>query len=63
MMGLRLKDGLDLARLDRLVSLNPHKIKELEGFGFLEITDGRLLATDQGRPILNTLIRELMPET
>jgi putative oxygen-independent coproporphyrinogen III oxidase len=61
LMGLRITEGIDMSRYEKLagVPLDRFKIAELEGLGFVEQVDNRLMATPRGRPILNAIIREL----
>ena len=62
MMSLRLSEGMSLDRFERLngLALSPTKVIELEELGLVHVSEGRLIATAQGRPILNALIRELL---
>ena len=63
MMGLRLKEGISVLR-HRAMSgsgISTCKVNELQGFGIVELTNGRLYATEKGRPLLNAIIRELLP--
>ncbi len=62
MMGLRLRDGVDVARLE---TLGPgqeviNKINELVESGHLERRAGRLAATELGRPVLNAVLRAIL---
>ena len=63
MMGLRTVEGVLMER----VSL-PHfplflnKINNLEEIGLVKITEGRLKLTDTGRPVLNAILRDLLPD-
>ena len=61
MMGLRLTEGLDIARLDELARLRPDPaaVANLTSSGLLEEADGRLRAVGQGRFVLNELILQL----
>jgi putative oxygen-independent coproporphyrinogen III oxidase len=61
LMGLRITEGIDMNRYEKLagVALDRFKIAELEGLGFVEQVGNRLMATPRGRPILNAIIREL----
>ena len=61
LMGLRIKEGIDMARYEKLagVPLDRFKVAGLEGLGFVKQHEGRLMATPRGRPILNAIIREL----
>ncbi|MFC2969980.1 radical SAM family heme chaperone HemW [Acidimangrovimonas pyrenivorans] len=62
MMGLRLAEGLDLARYAYLAgeSINMNIINDLEDIGMVCSTPERLIATDRGRMVLNAVIRELL---
>jgi len=61
LMGLRLLDGVDLKRLQRL---KPEDIDlDYSGLiesGHLEIRQSRLCSTALGRPVLNAVLRELL---
>ncbi len=61
LMGLRITEGIELARYEELAGapLDRFKIAGLEGLGFVTQAQGRLMATPRGRPILNAIIREL----
>jgi oxygen-independent coproporphyrinogen-3 oxidase len=63
MMGLRISEGIDLARHERLAgrTLDPKVVAELEGAGMVTVQDGRLAATRGGRAVLNAVIRALLP--
>ncbi len=63
MMGLRLRSGVDMARLQPLAASKSFAEKSagLEGLGLIRMTDGRLAATERGRPVLNAILRELLP--
>lgn len=62
MMGLRLSEGIDLARYGRLADgpLDQNKINELVELGLIETRPDRLTVTSQGRPVLNAILRELL---
>jgi putative oxygen-independent coproporphyrinogen III oxidase len=61
MMGLRLTEGLDVARLQELAGLRPESaaVSELVGNGLLKDADGRLRAVGEGHFVLNELILQL----
>ncbi len=64
MLGLRISEGLDI---DRLRELDPQwartdEIAGLQELGLITREDGRLRATPGGRPVLNSIIRTLMPD-
>jgi oxygen-independent coproporphyrinogen-3 oxidase len=56
LMGLRTVEGVPL---DDLEPLPLAKLPDLEQAGFVRLAGGRLHATDQGRPVLDRVIREL----
>lgn len=64
MLGLRILNGIDLARYEKLAGyeINYNKIKELVDFNLIEQDGARLKATPEGRAVLNAVIRELMME-
>jgi oxygen-independent coproporphyrinogen-3 oxidase len=61
LMNLRLAEGLLLDAYQKRwgVSLSREKIAQLASDGLLELRDGRLIATPQGRLVLNSLIAEI----
>ena len=61
MMGLRLSEGLDFSRLQRIFGreLRLDVIEALADLGKVEMSGGRLRTTSEGRMILNAVIREL----
>ncbi|MEN8888653.1 MAG: radical SAM family heme chaperone HemW [Celeribacter marinus] len=62
MMGLRINDGVSLARIESLHNdIFLHKIKNLQGDGLIEVNSGRLIVTDSGRPLINAIVKELLP--
>ncbi len=63
MMGLRLSEGIDLARQAELSGqpLDEKVISGLEELGMVRRQGGRLAATQTGRMLLNAVIRELLP--
>ncbi|GGL55254.1 radical SAM family heme chaperone HemW [Wenxinia marina] len=61
MMGLRLREGIDLGRVEPLgAAALEGRIGGLEELGLLERVDGRLRTTVTGRPVLNAVLRELL---
>jgi oxygen-independent coproporphyrinogen-3 oxidase len=63
MMGLRISEGVDLSRLSALFGYNYSiKNKYLLDDGFLKSENGRLSVTGKGRPLLNAIIRDLIPD-
>jgi oxygen-independent coproporphyrinogen-3 oxidase len=57
MMGLRLADGIDLDRLQRMwPTSSADAFSDLMSWGHLEHTENRLRATASGRLVLNTVI-------
>jgi putative oxygen-independent coproporphyrinogen III oxidase len=62
LMGLRLAEGIDTGRFERLtgVPLPAGRVAHLEGHGLVETTTaGRLRATPAGFPVLNAIVAEL----
>lgn len=64
LMGLRTAEGIDLERLSQQfgTTLDLNKIDELEALSFISLEDNQLRATDTGRPVLNGILRELIPD-
>jgi putative oxygen-independent coproporphyrinogen III oxidase len=61
LMGLRLREGVDLARLDHLKPAEfAMNYNGLIDSGHLEIADGRLRTSVLGRPVLNAILREIL---
>ncbi len=62
MMGLRVSEGLDIDRFNSLSGqpLPKTKLDHLTDIGMIEQKDGRLIATQDGRAVLNSVIRELL---
>ncbi|MGC9419776.1 MAG: radical SAM family heme chaperone HemW [Rhodovulum sp.] len=63
LMGLRLVEGISLDRYERLAdyTLNTNNINVLVDAGLVQRDGNRLRATDTGRPLLNSVLRELLP--
>jgi oxygen-independent coproporphyrinogen-3 oxidase len=59
LMGLRLAEGVPLARLEPL-ALAPAKLAALTDGGFVRLADGRLVATSAGRQRLDALLGYLV---
>lgn len=64
MMGLRRSRGIDLSWLYRNFGYSgkSNAINKLADSGMLDAGDGRLRATARGRPLLNAILREILPE-
>lgn len=62
MMGMRLSEGLDMARYTQLAGrdLPQARLRGLADLGMVTISGDRLSATDQGRAVLNAVLRELL---
>jgi oxygen-independent coproporphyrinogen-3 oxidase len=60
LMGLRLAEGVDLRRLQSLGGLDEQRLAALEAQGLLARRDGRLVATPEGRPLVDRLVLELL---
>ncbi len=62
-MGLRLREGIDLERLAKLAGRlpEPQRLQRLVELGLLSHDSGRhrIAATDSGRPLVNRLVLEL----
>jgi putative oxygen-independent coproporphyrinogen III oxidase len=61
LMGLRLSEGLDLARLEAIsgLSLPAAALSDLSALDLITTGDGRVTATPRGRMVLNGVIRRL----
>ena len=62
LMGLRLREGVDISRFQSIAgrALDPARIAQMEGLGFVERTpEGRLRVTAEGFPLLDSVIAEL----
>ncbi len=62
MMGLRLRDGVDLGSSALENTSLCNNIKLLVDFGLVALTGTQLRATDQGRPVLNSVLRQLLAD-
>ena len=62
LMSLRLSEGLDMERYLNIsgTHLNAQKIGHLSDLGMVEVAGGRLRATQNGRIVLNAVLRELI---
>ncbi|WP_424977160.1 radical SAM family heme chaperone HemW [Leisingera sp. S232] len=62
MMGMRLSEGLNMVRFSQLAGRDLHKnrLDDLVQMGMVTISDQRLRATDQGRAVLNAVLRNLL---
>jgi len=62
LMGLRLRDGIDMERHARLAGrpLEAARLAHLEEIGMVRITGNRLCATESGRAVLNAVLRALL---
>jgi putative oxygen-independent coproporphyrinogen III oxidase len=61
LMGLRISEGIDLARYERLngEAMDPNKIAGLKSLGLIRREGQQLMATRAGRRLLNSVITEL----
>lgn len=61
LMSMRLAEGMDVARYERLEgrALDGRAVAELTDMGLVEMAGGRLKATASGRPVLNAILRAL----
>lgn len=64
LMGLRLKEGIDLTRFASLsgIPLSEEKLAHLSNIGMINVTQERLTVTDQGFMVLNAVIEGLLPD-
>ncbi len=62
LMGLRLREGIDLSRYESLAKrpLPPATISHLTQIGMVCTTDTKLIVTDQGFKVLNSVIGDLL---
>ena len=63
-MGLRLREGIDLERLKARFGLNldTQKLKNLLELSLIELDGPTLRTSREGRPVLNAILRELLPD-
>jgi oxygen-independent coproporphyrinogen-3 oxidase len=64
LMGLRLSEGIDMARYTSLAGtpLDPATLAQLAEIGMICMENGRIRATGAGRAVLNAVICALLPE-
>jgi len=62
LMGLRLRDGVDMSRYEALAGAPIPKsaLSHLADLGMTEVNGDRLRVTDAGRPVLNAILRDLL---
>lgn len=62
LMSLRLSEGTDISRYERLAGeqLSPDRIERLTDLGVISVVNGRLIASNTGRAVLNSILRELV---
>ncbi|MBW6507685.1 MAG: radical SAM family heme chaperone HemW [Rhodobacteraceae bacterium] len=62
LMGLRLGEGVDMARYASVsgVGLPESAVNRLQGLRVIEVSGGTIKATTTGRPILNAILRDLL---
>jgi oxygen-independent coproporphyrinogen-3 oxidase len=61
-MGLRLREGISLARFTQLSgrAIAPRQIETLKSYGFVEtLPNGNLRVTDRGWPVLDAVVADL----
>jgi oxygen-independent coproporphyrinogen-3 oxidase len=63
LMGMRLAEGIDRVRIERLQGqpFSPEKLNRLATAGLIEHNDTTIRATTKGRCVLNTILAELSP--
>jgi putative oxygen-independent coproporphyrinogen III oxidase len=61
LMGLRLSEGFDIARIERMLGhpLPASRLAKLKSQGLIEVDGARLRATPRGRIVLNAVLKEL----
>ena len=64
MMGLRLKEGVDLRRYEALAGapLSTKKITQMQDIGMISRVHDQLFVTDQGFMVLNAILAELLSD-
>ena len=64
LMGLRTAEGIDLVRLNEIHEnpINVNKFKDLIELDLIDLGGNTLRATENGRPVLNGILRELLPD-
>jgi oxygen-independent coproporphyrinogen-3 oxidase len=62
LMGLRLTEGVEPARIERLLgqSISEARVAALESQGFVTRSSNRLRTTPKGRLVLNAILKELV---
>ena len=62
LMGLRLREGIDMARHEKLsgMPLDASRLAHLTEIGMVEVSGSRLRATQAGRPVLDAVLRTLL---
>ncbi|MBM2575554.1 coproporphyrinogen III oxidase [Jannaschia sp. Os4] len=61
MMGLRISEGVDIERLNRIGwAPDADRVRDVTDLGLCVVTDGRLRTTPRGRPLLNEAVRRLL---
>ncbi len=63
LMGLRVIEGIDIRRYERISgqSISHDAVEHLTSLGMVRLSGDRLRTTAKGRPVLNAVIRELLP--
>lgn len=64
LMGLRIVEGIDMARFEKLAGqpVSEPVLADLESLGLIIRDRGFLRVTSRGRPVLDSVIRALLPE-
>lgn len=64
LMGLRLREGVDLRRFESLAgrALNSSRIEHLAEIGVVTYDDGKLIVTNQGFKVLNSVLNDLLSD-
>lgn len=63
LMGLRTRFGISLRRLKNMggTALEPERLLHLEDLGMIEVSGDTLRVRQKGMPVLNAILREIMP--
>lgn len=61
LMSMRLAEGMSIERYQRLAGkpLDTNALERLQDWGMADVTNGYVVATRAGRPVLNAILREL----
>jgi oxygen-independent coproporphyrinogen-3 oxidase len=61
LMGLRIRDGVLLSDVSAICdALFMNEMNDLRDLGLVDVVDGRIMVTQNGRPVLNAVLRRLL---